>query len=77
MLNRNLLAICKLHASNRQMNANAVLLAADEFQRYQLEISVSARSQSLARAEATARAMIRVLDKAATLAALNKRLRRN
>jgi PHD/YefM family antitoxin component YafN of YafNO toxin-antitoxin module len=58
------------------MNANIVMTSADDFQLLQRELAVAARSQSLARAEATARAMNRVLDKAATLAALNKRLRR-
>lgn len=52
------------------MNANIVMTSADDFQLLQRQLAVAARSQSLARAEASARAMVRVLDKAATLAAL-------
>jgi hypothetical protein len=57
------------------MNSNTVHLAADEFQRYQLEIAVTARTQALRRANVKAAGMARRMDKAATLAVLN-RLRR-
>jgi hypothetical protein len=56
------------------MNSNAVHLAADEFQRYQLEIAVTARTQALARAHAKAAGMVRRMDKAATLRLLDKAL---
>jgi hypothetical protein len=58
------------------MNSNIVHLAADEFQRYQLEIAVTARTQALRRANAKAAGMVRRMDKAATLRLLDKRLRR-
>jgi hypothetical protein len=57
------------------MNANETLLAADEFQLLHREMAVSARTQSLARANAKAAGMVRRIDKAVTLAVLN-RLRR-
>ena len=58
------------------MNANETLLAADDFQLLHRQLAASARTQALARANATARATVRKMDKAATLAALDKRLRR-
>jgi hypothetical protein len=56
------------------MNSNTVHLAADEFQRYQLEIAVTARTQALRRANAKAAGMVRRMDKAATLRLLDKAL---
>jgi hypothetical protein len=57
------------------MNSNIVHLAADDFQLEQIKLAVSARTQALRRANAKAAGMVRRMDKAATLAVLN-RLRR-
>jgi len=57
------------------MNSNIVHLAADEFQLEQIKLAASARTQALRRANAKAAGMVRRMDKAATLAVLN-RLRR-
>jgi hypothetical protein len=57
------------------MNANETLLAADEFQLLHRELALSARTQALRRANAKAAGMVRRIDKAVTLAVLN-RLRR-
>jgi hypothetical protein len=57
------------------MNSNTVHLAADEFQLLHRELALSARTQALRRANAKAAGMVRRMDKAATLAVLN-RLRR-
>jgi hypothetical protein len=57
------------------MNANEKLLASDELQLLHRQLAASARTQSLRRANAKAAGMVRRMDKAATLAVLN-RLRR-
>jgi hypothetical protein len=59
------------------MDINTILTSADEFQLLHRQLAVSARTQALARANAAARATVRRMDKAATLAALDKRLRRS
>jgi hypothetical protein len=70
-----MLALRKQCARSATVNHSEILACADDFQLLHRELALSARTQALRRANAKAAGMVRKMDKAATLAVLN-RLRR-